>query len=59
LNPDDVDAYEYRGKAHSEIVRYEEAARDLKEAGILFLSFEKREDSVKAFSFCFNLREQI
>ena len=59
LNPNLAEAYGNRGKAHSEIGRYEESARDSKKAGILFLSFERREDSVKAFSFCFDLREEI
>ncbi|RCV65312.1 Tetratricopeptide (TPR) repeat protein [Methanophagales archaeon] len=59
LNPDDVKAYGNRGKAHSAIRRYEESARDFKKAGILFLSFEKVDDSVKHFSFCFDLREEL
>ena len=59
LSPNYAEAYGNRGKTQSEIGGYEESARDYKKAGLLFLSFEKREDSVKAFSFCFNLREKI
>jgi tetratricopeptide (TPR) repeat protein len=59
LNPNLAEAYENQGIAHSKIGRYEEAARDLKEAGILFLSSKRRDDSVRAFSFCFNLLPKI
>jgi tetratricopeptide (TPR) repeat protein len=59
LNPNLAEAYGNRGEAHSKIWRYEEAARDYKEAGILFFSSDRRDDSVKAFSFCFDLREEI
>jgi tetratricopeptide (TPR) repeat protein len=59
LNPNDAEAYGNRGKAHSEIGRYEESARDFKKAGILFFDSGSEEDSVKAFSFCFDLRAKI
>ncbi|MCW3138718.1 MAG: hypothetical protein N2V76_10010, partial [Methanophagales archaeon] len=47
------------GIAYSEIQRYEESARDLKKAGILFLRSGREEDAVKTFSFCFKLRDKI
>ena len=59
LSPNHAEAYGNRGMAHSKIGGYEESVRDLKNAGILLLSTEKLDDSVKAFSFCFNLREEI
>ncbi len=59
LNPDDAKAYGNRGKAHSEIGRYKESARDFKKAEILFFDSGSEEDSVKAFSFCFDLRPKI
>ena len=59
LNPNFVDAYGNRGIAHSKIGRYEESARDLKEAGILFFDSGSEEDTVKTFSFCFGLRDEI
>ncbi|RCV65314.1 Tetratricopeptide (TPR) repeat protein, partial [Methanophagales archaeon] len=59
LNPSYAEAYGNRGIAHSEIGRYEESALDSKNAGVLFLSSEREDDSVKAFSFCFDLREEI
>jgi tetratricopeptide (TPR) repeat protein len=59
LNPNYAEAYRNRGIAHSEIGRYEESTRDLKEAGILFFDSGQFDDSVKAFSSCFNLRPKI
>jgi tetratricopeptide (TPR) repeat protein len=59
LNPSYAEAYGIRGIAHSEIGRYEKAARDVKKAGILFFDSGSEEVSVKAFSFCFNLRAKI
>nr|QNO55444.1 photosystem I assembly protein Ycf3 [Methanosarcinales archaeon ANME-1 ERB7] len=59
LNPNFADAYGNRGIAHSEIGRYEESARDLKKAGILFFDSGSEEDTVKTFSFCFDLRPKI
>jgi tetratricopeptide (TPR) repeat protein len=59
LNPNLAGAYGNRGKAYSEIGRYEESARDFKRAGILFFDSGGVDDSVKTFSFCFELREEI
>ena len=59
LNPDFAEAYGNRGIARSKIGRYEESAQDFKKAGILFSSSEKVDDSVKAFFFCFDLRDKI
>jgi len=59
LNPNHAVAYGNRGIVYSEIWRYEESARDLKKAGILFLRSGREEDAVKAFSFCFKLRNKI
>ena len=59
LNPNFAGAYGNRGKAHSEIGRYEESARDYKKAGILFFGSGGVDDSVKSFSFCFDLRPKI
>jgi len=59
LNPNFAEAYGNRGIAYLKIQRYEESARDLKKAGILFLHSGREEDAVKAFSFCFKLRDKI
>jgi tetratricopeptide (TPR) repeat protein len=59
LNPNDVEAYRNRGKAYSEIGRYEESTRDFKKAGILFFDSGSEEDTVKSFSFCFDLQPKI
>ena len=59
LNPNYADAYRNRGKAYSEIGRYEESTQDLKKAGILFFDLGSEEDTVKSFSFCFDLRPKI
>lgn len=48
-----------RGIAYSKIGRYEESARDLKKAGILFFHFGREDDAVKALSNCFDLRDEI
>ena len=59
LNPNFAEAYRNRGIAHSEIGRYKESTRDLKKAGILFFDSGGVDDSVKSFSFCFDLRPKI
>jgi tetratricopeptide (TPR) repeat protein len=59
LNPHFAEAYRNRGTEYSEIGRYEESARDYKKAGILFFDSGLFDDSVKAFSSCFNLRSKI
>ncbi len=59
LNPNYAEAYGNRGIAYSRIRRYEESARDFKKAGISFFYSGRVDDSVKAFSFCFDLREEI
>ena len=59
LNPNDAAAYRNRGKAQSEIGRYEESTRDFKKAGILFFDSGSEEDTVKSFSFCFDLQPKI
>ena len=59
LNPNDAETYGNRGKTQSEIGRYEESARDFKKTGILFFDSGSEEDTVKAFSFCFDLRPKI
>ena len=59
LNPNYAEAYRNRGMAYSKIGRYEDSARDLKKAGILFFNSGQFDDSVKAFSSCFNLRPKI
>jgi tetratricopeptide (TPR) repeat protein len=59
LNPDFAVAYGNRGIAHAHTGRYEESAQDLKKAGILFSYSGMRDDSVKAFSSCFDLREEL
>jgi len=59
LNPNFAEAYRNRGKAYSEIGRCEESARDYKKAGTLFFDSGSKEDTVKSFSFCFDLRPKI
>jgi tetratricopeptide (TPR) repeat protein len=59
LNHDYGEAYSNRGYTYAEIRKYEEAARDLKEAGILFVNLGRREDAFKVFSLCFELRTKI
>lgn len=59
LNPNLAKAYGNRGKAYSKIGRYEDSARNFKKSGILFLYSGREDDAVKAFSFCFNLRDKI
>jgi tetratricopeptide (TPR) repeat protein len=59
LNLNFAEAYVNRGVAYSEIGRYEESARDFKKAGILFFNSGMVDQSVKTFSFCFDLRAKI
>ena len=59
LNPDFAAAYRNRGIVHAHTGRYEESAQDLKKAGILFSYSARNDDSVKAFSYCFDLREEL
>jgi tetratricopeptide (TPR) repeat protein len=59
LNPNLAEAYWNRGFAYSKIGGYEESARNLKNAGILFLYSGREDDAGKAFSVCFNLRDKI
>jgi tetratricopeptide (TPR) repeat protein len=59
LNPNYAEAYGNRGRAHTHTGRYEESARDFKKAGILFLYSGWVDDSVNAYSFCFDLREEL
>ncbi len=59
LNPNYAEAYRNRGMAYLKFGRYEDSARDLKKAGILFFNSGSEEDTVKSFSFCFDLRAEI
>ena len=59
LNPNLAEAYANRGFFHAEIEKYNGSVRDLKRVGILFFYSERVDDSVNAFSFCFNLRAKI
>ena len=59
MNQNFAEAYVNRGVAYSEIGRYEESARDFKKAGILFFNSGMVDQSVKTFSFCFDLRAKI
>jgi tetratricopeptide (TPR) repeat protein len=59
LNPNFAAVYRNRGMAYSKFGRYKESTRDFKKAGILFFGSGQFDDSVKAFSSCFNLRPKI
>ncbi|KYK34518.1 MAG: hypothetical protein AYK19_11950 [Theionarchaea archaeon DG-70-1] len=59
INSEYPEAYESRGITHSLMENYKKAAKDLKRAGILYFKSKRIEDSIEAFSICFDLRQKI
>ena len=59
INSEYPEAYESRGITYSLMENYLKAAEDLKRAGILYFKSKRIEDSIEAFSICFDLRQKI
>ncbi|MGD2250706.1 MAG: tetratricopeptide repeat protein, partial [Candidatus Methanofastidiosia archaeon] len=59
LDPEYAAAFYNRAISYSQMEYHKKAAKDFKTAGILFFKSKRVNDSIRAFSMCFDLREKI